>query len=418
MDKKSILIVTDWLYPYLNANSEIAYRIAYFLHDSFNIKISILGFNPVSELSFPRIRVGFDHISVVALERLDQIVKSNPKKINRICKIAIDSSCRRYYLNCKLGRRNALGIEYKHALNSLLKKQKYDCLIGFMNPKASLFALSHIIKEIPFVAYKLDPWSSHYNIKQKELAQQDERKADLKAAAIITTDLIRKDYPKTTPVEILNKISVLNFPNVIDFKSLNDQRFISQPKEIHCVFAGGLYKDIRNPEYTLKLFARLKDSKIVFHIFGKQYGSENMLETLSENVTWHGRVTSDEALGYMQSADVLVNIGNTVLNQMPSKILTYISLGKPILNIIKDPNCPTLPYMEKYPLALNILETPEPTKEDIARVRDFILTNRGKHIPFETIKELYYDCTPEYVGGKVYEIICKVVEESKRSKNK
>ena len=74
--------------------------------------------------------------------------------------------------------------------------------------------------------------------------------------------------------------------------------------------------------------------------------------------------------------------------------------------------------MEKYPLGLTILETPEPTEDDVNRVRNFILANKGKRIPFEKIKELYYDCTPEYVGGKVYEIICKVVEENKRSKKK
>ena len=146
-------------------------------------------------------------------------------------------------------------------------------------------------------------------------------------------------------------------------------------------------------------------------------GQQNCIpDVLPANIIFHGEVDSETALKCMLSADVLVNIGNTVLNMMPSKLLTYISTGKPILNIIKDPACPTVPYMEKYPLALNILETKRPTEEDVSRARNFILHSKGKQIPFAEIEQRYYDCTPEYVGGKLYEIICGAIEKKKKKK--
>ena len=43
-------------------------------------------------------------------------------------------------------------------------------------------------------------------------------------------------------------------------------------------------------------------------------------------------------------------------------------------------------------------------------MREFILRNKRMKRPFEEIEKTYYDCTPEYVGVKMYEIICKAVE--------
>ena len=237
---------------------------------------------------------------------------------------------------------------------------------------------------------------------------------DKTANAIITNNLIYEEYKRGLIGSFdIKKVIPLEFPNLVDYRCFLIKNICFDGNDIHCVFAGSFYDEVRRPDYLLKLISKIADGKkIVFHFFGNL----NMYikrEELPNCIFDHGQVASDLALQYMMSADILINVGNTVLNQMPSKILTYISMGKPILNIIKLSNCPTLKYTKKYPLALDILETEEVKKEDIERVRNFIIENKGKEIPFETVEKLYYDCTPEYVGSKVYEIIEKVVNENK-----
>ena len=61
-------------------------------------------------------------------------------------------------------------------------------------------------------------------------------------------------------------------------------------------------------------------------------------------------------------------------------------------------------------MALDILETVELREEDYAMAETFILQNASKNIPFETIKDLYRECTPEYVGHKVYDTLCEVIQ--------
>lgn len=115
----------------------------------------------------------------------------------------------------------------------------------------------------------------------------------------------------------------------------------------------------------------------------------------------------------MQSADILVNIGNTVENQIPSKLLTYISFGKPIINIMKSSNCPTLEYMNRYPLSYNILETFDLIEKEAKKLESFIYESNGKSIAFDQIEKIFYECTPSYVGKRLYDIVCEAIKNNK-----
>ena len=51
-----------------------------------------------------------------------------------------------------------------------------------------------------------------------------------------------------------------------------------------------------------------------------------------------------------------VNMGNTVNNQMPSKVVEYISTGKPILNLSVNEKCSTLGLMKRYVNGFQVFE--------------------------------------------------------------
>lgn len=405
-----VLFLTNELYPNLNANSEIVYRLARVLLERHQCEVSILGYYRGIKHGTPLAQDGLTSIPIKSVSKLNSIIESSPLRLKRLVRIILSPVCYRYYLRKKLGDRFSLSKEYAHAVRHLLKKQSYDCIIGVSFPRDALVALSELKTDTPFIAYKLDPWSNRYDLQGRDNEKRYEMKTDVAASSIVVTKLIWNDYPRNTDPAIMRKIRVLEFPNIIQYSKPDRQDPVWNDKAIHCVFAGGLYKDIRNPAYTIELFRLLEKNNIVLHMYGREWNKPCLPEVLPANLIYHGEVDTDTALNCMLCADILVNIGNTVPNQMPSKILTYISLGKPILNIIKHPACPSLPYMEKYPLALNVLETEQPAEADAARVRDFILENKEKRIPFEEVARLYSDCTPEYVGGRLYELIRQAVE--------
>jgi hypothetical protein len=173
--------------------------------------------------------------------------------------------------------------------------------------------------------------------------------------------------------------------------------------EIRCVFTGLLYPTIRDARYTLELFSKFSDKRIKLYIVGK--GQDALLaeyeEALGDRLVRVGVVPPDVSSAWMADADVLVNIGNSVMNQVPSKIFDYISRGKCILNICKSDECPTLEYLGDYPLAVNITEKTDLTEEFCRSVEERIIRDGKKDVPFSDIEKKYYKCTPRYVAKEI-----------------
>ena len=57
-----------------------------------------------------------------------------------------------------------------------------------------------------------------------------------------------------------------------------------------------------------------------------------------------------------KEADVLINIGDNIPYQLPSKVVEYASTGKPILNIMENETDNSIKYFNNYPIILNIIE--------------------------------------------------------------
>lgn len=402
-------MLTNDLYPFLNANSEIVYRIAMGLVDKYGYDVSILGYNSVKDTSFSDPPFKVRTIRMKSVSDYCRIALTSSHFIQKLFKLVFYPRSLIYYIRSILSRDDCLLREYQYYLKKIISKESFDCIISFSAPKDTLLAVSGLNIKIPFIAYKLDPWSTNYQYCDDLKQYNIEREVDKCAKKIVVTNLIKKDYLHYASKDIIEKIETMEFPNIINYgKDLKSNLF--NDDKIHCVFAGGLYKDIRNPEYTIELFERMNDERIVFHILGYQSGGQVIPNELPRNIVYHGQVSSLEAIQYMKEANILVNIGNTILNQMPSKILTYISLGKPILNIIKSNNCPTLSYLKKYPLSLSILEDEETKAEKTHQAHEFIIKNYKESLPFKTIETLYKTCTNDYVCKKMDYIIKEVVD--------
>lgn len=405
--RTSVLVITNYLYPELKANSEIAYRLGDELKKKFNTDVSILGMGKHRQIVSPYEVMQYP---ICALYKCTQI-ENESITIRRLVKYLLNPDVFILKLSAKANGRTVEQLAYEKAIRRILRGKRIDCIIGFAQPNWLPELLSEMTLSVPYIVYRLDPYFSHYN--NVGVAQNKSLEADINAAALIVTELMYKEYRALNDEAILSHIHWLEFPNL---RQLNPTAKMNRTElysgKVNCVFMGNLYKDIRNPQYTINLFRTLADTNIVLHIFGGFFGDKCIeVDKLPPNVIYHGTVSPDEAEAITVKADILLNIGNTVTNQMPSKIITYIASGIPIINIVKHKQCPTLAFTERYPLALNLIENEESVGEVRDKVLAFCRNNTGVRIPFQDIVDIYKSCTPEYVAEKLHEIICEVIDD-------
>ena len=291
---------------------------------------------------------------------------------------------------------------------------EFDVIVANSMPFYPLEIASKFGDQKPVVLYKMEPVAQYVHHGDFEKGRKIEEAWDNRASAIIMEGLIYKFYSQYASKENLNKTTIAGFPCIIKREQGEVGNRMRKDK-INMVYVGKFYYQKRDPRYLFALMDRLQEYGIRLTIAGGVYYSglpkELLLKYFTNKIpyiTYLGELPAEQADALLNGADVLVHLGNRVSDQMPSKILDYISSGKPILNVYGIEDCPTLPYMKRYPLAMNIKDGTEITDGLIKQISQFICQSKGKKIPFEQIEKEYMECTPSYVGKQFYEVIQSV----------
>ena len=314
---------------------------------------------------------------------------------------------------------------------------EYDVLIACCSPYYTLALASEVANKIPVIYYKIDPVSTirqdNKNRDARMVSIANEIKWDNAASRIVMQEVVYRDFMRLPTKVNGHKAVVVQFPNVRKIVPLqHPSKIVEQfdKAKINLLFVGKFYADIRHPQYLFNLMEPLRDTNIVLHIFGdmrymgfdKEY-IEKYFTNKIPNIRFHGVVPPEEADDLLLHADVLVHVGNAVDSLMPSKILDYISSGKPILNICKIRTCPTLPLMERYPLGMTIYEPSAISGQQsvisdqvVEQVKQFCIENKRKQVPYEQIEKIYPECTIEYVGQQFDETIQIAINEFSKTK--
>lgn len=251
--------------------------------------------------------------------------------------------------------------------------------------------------------YQLDPLLDNAIYQHLPYQERDsfENRLFDRCDRIFTTPII---YESCKSMQNGSKFIPLEFPVVVENTPDSGIESCAQKDEITCVFAGYLYPNIRNPEFLLKLFSLFQDSKLKLYILGT--GMEKMLDSyqkgeLNGRLIILGLQSGTICQEWLSRADLLVNISNAVSNQVPSKVFQYISLGKPILNVYKCPDCRSLKYLKKYPLAINIYEGDGIDLPKAQAIEKQIMQLIGRRLSSDVILREYETCTPQYVAGRM-----------------
>jgi hypothetical protein len=176
----------------------------------------------------------------------------------------------------------------------------------------------------------------------------------------LTLDKYEANFPET-------KAKTVVIPPLLslsaDMKS-EPLRPSTDSKKRRIVFTGSLYSSLRRPDHLLRLFALLSDKpgadQLELHFWGYisdvKASFEPYQHLIDSKIFLHGLVSRPELSQALQEASVLVNIGNKVPFQLPSKVVEYASLNKPILNLVTIADDSSSHFFRDYPAVLTILD--------------------------------------------------------------
>ncbi|MEX0679130.1 MAG: glycosyltransferase [Pirellulales bacterium] len=176
---------------------------------------------------------------------------------------------------------------------------------------------------------------------------------------------------------------------------------------VRMVYCGRVYNDIRSPAYLLKLLRRLIEvnshrNSPQLHFLGSLGDCHHVFEPyrdlIDKHLFLHGEVERATVAATLRNADVLINIGNSTSHQLPSKIVEYIGMGKPIVNLIShDQDC-TLELLADYPAALNLRCHEDTIEENVSRTVQLI-ERLPIVIPCEKLTALQAPFLPETIAA-------------------
>ena len=193
---------------------------------------------------------------------------------------------------------------------------------------------------------------------------------------------------------------MLDFPSLVPPAAVPNHAADSKKR---CVFCGSLYPGLREPGFALELFRALGPASgwtLTMAGGGWQYFAADAAQTkavLGEQFEQPGPVPAETARTMQAQADVLLNLGNAVDNQLPSKLFDYFAAGKPVLHLCVIENDPAMPYLARYPLAL-VLHQGQADAADI--LHRWLGEVCGKQLPFGEVCDLFPELVPQAVAAE------------------
>lgn len=304
-----------------------------------------------------------------------------------------------FYFNYKVNSK------YRDKMKELCQREKYDAVIGVTLPVDTAYAGVDLDN---FILYELDAITNtpqnRGRIKSlyKRRIENIEKKIFGNASLIIHMECNREYFHKRKYEPFRLKSTFTDIPNLVEF---SQNRLARNDEKMLFAYFGSLSRDMRNPEYLIRLIEATCSSVSAKYEFYSRGNCEDLLENAEKNnpgvIQRKGYVTPDEVEEVQGKADFLLSIGNKLSGEdrsLPSKILEYIAIGKPIIHICGGSNDSAISYLEKYGLAC-IIDPNDNFEDSINKYVNFVKNNRGKTVSFKTVKGMFPKNTPEYTAN-------------------
>lgn len=286
---------------------------------------------------------------------------------------------------------------YKKQIEFICKKYDIDAAISLSAPFYTAKGLAKANIGAKKIVMMFDPYAKHHIFGNKR-TEKMEQAVFSAAHHIFVPKLIFDCYNRSN-------ISHIDFPCLLTGSNATPNENLMNKSKTNLLFCGSLYADIRSPEYLYELVKKSANPDLHITVVGGVYGkfsdqfNAKYADFIKQHVTLVGKVSREKAQEYLAAADIVINIGNTVENMLPSKVFECIATGKRVLNICQIAACPSLPYFEKYKNCLNLC-TQNPIDEKILSEFDrFVKTE--SFVDKATIEQDFIEATPQYVTDQI-----------------
>lgn len=336
----------------------------------------------------------------------NDVTHSTLQKIIRTTKVLLGST--RPLLNEQLVE------EYYQRLCEISRRTKIDAIIAMYFPFESVEAMNRFSKhnkEVKTFIYELDSQgdgvskSQIYEIYNKRYETWLKRMYK-DVTAVIVMKSHEAYWKRTFEPTYSEKLLIADLP-ILRKKSIQE----SHPhEETRLIYSGLIEKRYRSPSYLLSVLKELHSRGFKFYIsFYSKGDCEDEIATVAREVTeisQHGFVTPDELDVAINETDVLISIGNSFSRSVPSKIISYLSYGKPIIHFSAQENDVCNEYLSKYDLALVVKQTMT-VKQASDLVIDFLGKTKGETVSFNDVQRNFFLNDPDYCAN----LICKTLQK-------
>lgn len=284
------------------------------------------------------------------------------------------------------------------AFNKL--KLDFDYIICPVMPRVNAFVAMQILKKYKnakMVFLQLDLYSRNPDLQYiSRNVLINEQKSFYEKAAVVTIQPGLMQYIDEDFAEFKDKILPLHVPSLNKFFEEKNNK---NENEIKVVYAGSFLETVRPPRPMLEFFRIICETNKNVKLHLLSWGCSTIVEEyknkMGEKLILHGFLPMEEASVIIESADILVNIGNTLQETMPSKTFEYIGRRKPIIHFFYAEDDVAMAVLKEYPMRL-FVDANNIDSADKNEAISFIEKNSGKLCDMQKLKEKYTCYTAEY----------------------
>ncbi len=401
-----ILFITDDFHPYFGANSLIVKTLSeQLIHNGNSVYVMPFSRNdglPRTEMwngiQIVRSVYGDGKAAVVKLLKSFRFLDVGRILVNRIARKA---------------RRNSVWLKEivsaRAAVEQLVRKEGIELVVSVHCSIECCFPVYYLKKKhkLPckWLIYMLDPFATHsYYIEHYDAKALCRVQHKLLSACdkVLCSSVILEELKPHEVRDIIQKTEVAEYPKIQNIR----EKVLAAPMEadkIHFVYVGSFNETVRPAKFLFRLIDAWENPNACFHFLGVGWDRDNPYALAGRsNCFFHGSLSWEDALSYECSADYLINIGNVVKNQFPSKLLEYISTGKPIIDFSKHHHGLATDCLEKYQNCLIIYED-ESVDCAVKQIGAFTAM-QYRQLDYEAIRNCFVTATPEYVAKQIQDI--------------
>lgn len=295
--------------------------------------------------------------------------------------------------------------EYTAVSLKLCKEKKIDVVVGMFFPFETapvMMAVKRQFPEIRTVIYELDSvgdgifsgskYQALFNHAIERWSSKQYRYAD----RVIVMESHEDYWKKTFGKKHGDKLMIADIPVLVE-KPL-PQVEMSEDEPISFLYGGLIEQAYRSPDHLLAVFEEYSKAEEATLDFFSKGDCEAKIADAAKRVSGirqNGYVSEavlDEAIA---KADVLISIGNRFSRSVPSKLITYLSYGKPVVHISLQKDDVCTHYLEQYPLGL-VLYAWDPVEENAKKLEQFTKENRHKTVGFTEVAAALDKNNPAY----------------------